>query len=145
MRDVGAVATIYDDRGRVLLVHQTYKGSKWSWPGGHVERGEAPWQTVVREVKEETGLAVRVLRLVSVYYIVDRDSLGFQFLCRVVGGEIHVDGVEISEAAFFAHDHLPSPMTRPGRQRVADARAAGEQPIMRVYARVELDEGDRVD
>ncbi len=138
MKDVGAVATIFDDQGRVLLVHQTYKGRQWAWPGGVVEESEAPWTAVVREVKEETGLDVAVVRLIGVYHIADRNSLGFQFLCRVIGGELRVDGGEISEAAFFDPAHLPVPMTQPGRQRVADALANCVEPFFREFERLEI-------
>lgn len=138
MKDIGALGTIFDEHGRVLLVHQTYKGNKWVWPGGSVEWGEAPWQAVIREMKEETGLDVQVERLVSVYYFSDRDLLGFQFLCHVVGGELRVDGGEISEARFFDPAHLPVPMTQAGRQRVADALANCERPILREFATVEI-------
>ncbi len=142
MKDVGALATIFDDQGRVLLVHQTYKGSKWAWPGGIVEEDEAPWDTAVREVKEETGLDVQVVRLVSIYHVADRNSLGLQFLCRVVGGELQVDGHEISEAAFFDPARLPTPMTQPARQRVIDALANDDQIILREYKNLEMVTGE---
>ena len=138
MKDVGAMATIFDAAGRVLLAHQTYTGSKWALPGGIVEEDEAPWTAVVREVKEETGLDAEVVRLVSIYHIADRNSVGFQFLCRVIGGKLRVDGREISEAKFFDPAHLPVPMTQPGRQRVADALANCDQPILREFATLEI-------
>ena len=138
MKEVGALATIFDDQGRVLLVHQTYDGSKWAWPGGAVEENESPWDAAVREAKDETGLDVQVVRLVSVYHFADRNGLGFQLLCRVVGGALQVDGGEISEARFFDPAHLPVPMTKPARQRVADALANCADPILREYDTVEI-------
>jgi 8-oxo-dGTP diphosphatase len=140
MKEVGALGTIFDNKGGVLLVHQTYKGSKWAWPGGIVKEDEAPWKAVVREVKEETGLEVEVVRLISIYHVADHNSLGFQFLCRVTGGELSVDVREISEAKFFDPAQLPAPMTEPGRQRVADALANATQPILREYRTLEIDE-----
>lgn len=138
MKDIGALAVIFDDAGRALLVHQTYDGNKWAWPGGSVNANEAPWEAVVREVKEETGLEVEVVRLVSVYYFADRDGLGFHFLCRVVGGALRVDGREICEARFFDPAHLPAPMTKPARQRLADVLANRERPFLRVFEQVEV-------
>jgi 8-oxo-dGTP diphosphatase len=55
---VGAV--IRDDAGRLLLIKRGHEPGKglWSIPGGRVEAGEADDAAVVREVREETGLAV---------------------------------------------------------------------------------------
>ncbi len=137
MTEIAGLAAIFDHQGRVLLVHQTYGQRVWSFPGGRAESGEAPWSAAIREVKEETGLDVEIVRLASVYYFSDRDGLGFHFLCRVVGGALQVDGREISEAAFFDPEHLPVPMMQPGRQRLVDILANCDQPFLRVYDRVE--------
>ncbi|MEU2082966.1 NUDIX domain-containing protein [Streptomyces albus] len=52
---VAAGVLLFDDRDRVLLVDPTYKPG-WEFPGGVVERGEAPSVAGVREVFEELGL-----------------------------------------------------------------------------------------
>lgn len=52
---VAAGVLLFDDRDRVLLVDPTYKPG-WEFPGGVVERGEAPARAAIREVAEETGL-----------------------------------------------------------------------------------------
>ncbi|MFW3171901.1 NUDIX domain-containing protein [Geodermatophilus sp. CPCC 206100] len=56
---VGAV--VLDARGRLLLVRRGHEPSRglWSVPGGRVESGETTAAAVEREVREETGLAVR--------------------------------------------------------------------------------------
>lgn len=46
-----------------MVCHQTPSHTYWTFPGGGVEEGETLDQAVVREVKEETGLDVRTIRL----------------------------------------------------------------------------------
>jgi 8-oxo-dGTP diphosphatase len=55
---VGAV--VHDAAGRLLMIRRGHEPSRglWSLPGGRVEPGETPAEAVVREVREETGLAV---------------------------------------------------------------------------------------
>ena len=62
---VGAV--IKDRSGRLLLIRRGHEPGKglWSVPGGRVEDGESDSAAVVREVREETGLAVAVGRLIG--------------------------------------------------------------------------------
>ena len=55
-----ASALIINGEGKVLLVNHRKLGV-WLYPGGHVEEGETPDEAVVREVREETGLDVRIV------------------------------------------------------------------------------------
>ncbi|HEY2575048.1 MAG TPA: NUDIX domain-containing protein [Streptosporangiaceae bacterium] len=60
-----AGAIISDASGRLLLIKRGHEPGKglWSLPGGRVETGETDEEAVVREVREETGLAVEAGRL----------------------------------------------------------------------------------
>jgi ADP-ribose pyrophosphatase YjhB (NUDIX family) len=52
---------VHDAHGRLLLIRRgrdPHRG-RWSLPGGRIEAGESPEQAVERELREETGLAVR--------------------------------------------------------------------------------------
>lgn len=60
---IAAYALIEDDTGRVLLTRGPEgrrRGRRWLLPGGGVEHGEHPEQTVIREAWEETGLRIKV-------------------------------------------------------------------------------------
>ncbi len=63
-----AVAAFIEEHRRVLLVRRAYnpERDKWALPAGYVDYGEDPAAAVVREVKEETGLDVAVVELLSV-------------------------------------------------------------------------------
>jgi 8-oxo-dGTP pyrophosphatase MutT (NUDIX family) len=84
---VAAGALFGDDRGRILLVHPTYKDS-WEIPGGYVERGESPAAACRREVHEELGLDRPPLGLITVDWAPndrDGDKLLFLFDCGALG------------------------------------------------------------
>lgn len=90
------VAIVQDDQGRVLLIHKT-DNDLWALPGGGHEIGESIAQTVVREVKEETGYDVEVDDLVGTYtdprHVMAyedgeiRQQFSIAFRAHVVGGE----------------------------------------------------------
>ena len=64
---LGCSAVIFDEaREKVLLTKRSDNGL-WCLPGGGVDPGESVEETILREVQEETGLTVRMLRLTGVY------------------------------------------------------------------------------
>ncbi|MCL8026042.1 NUDIX hydrolase [Nocardioides bruguierae] len=90
------VAIVQDEQGRVLLIHKT-DNNLWALPGGGHEIGESITDTVVREVKEETGYDVVVERLTGTYTNPNhvmayedgevRQQFSIAFAARLVGGE----------------------------------------------------------
>jgi ADP-ribose pyrophosphatase YjhB (NUDIX family) len=60
------VAFVRDRAGRVLMVQRSDNG-RWALPGGGHDIGESIGDTVVREVREETGIEVEVLGLSGIY------------------------------------------------------------------------------
>jgi len=64
---VGCSATIFDTtRDRVLLTQRADNG-QWCMPGGGIDPGESAAEACVREVFEETGLEVKIIRLIGFY------------------------------------------------------------------------------
>lgn len=81
-----AGAIIFDDAGRLLLVQRRNDPSRGLWcePSGRCEDGESASQACVREVCEETGLEVRVVRRVG--HVIVGNYLIEDFRCEVVSG-----------------------------------------------------------
>lgn len=113
-----AAACIRDQEGRVLLLRRSDGDNLWGFPGGAMEPGEHAAAAVVREVREEIGLAVEPVALIGVYTDPDYafaypngdqvQPVTIFFECRVVGGELWPDQDEALEARHFGpQDELP--------------------------------------
>lgn len=71
---------------KIVLIERERSGKRFFvFPGGTSEEGESPEQTLVRELKEETGLDVKPIKLVCTY--TDRLNQHF-FLCEKTGGRL---------------------------------------------------------
>lgn len=85
----------------------------WALPGGRAEPGEAVEQTVVREVKEETGLDVAIVSKIGDYHEqgvqagYEYDYYPACYLVKTVSGEIIKQDSEITEIKLFNLDELP--------------------------------------
>jgi 8-oxo-dGTP pyrophosphatase MutT (NUDIX family) len=64
---LGCSAIIFDEAHEKVFLTKRADNGLWCLPGGGVDPGESVEETVIREVQEETGLTVRVLRLIGVY------------------------------------------------------------------------------
>ena len=109
----------------ILLVRQNYGKRYWSLPGGSMEssrsgRGESVEQAAIREAKEETGLDVRLTRLVGVYSKPAENALAVCFEAEAVGGSFSEATDENAECRYIAADALPEPTRAHLRERIAD-------------------------
>jgi 8-oxo-dGTP pyrophosphatase MutT (NUDIX family) len=105
----GAAAAILDDRGRLLLVKENYDRRRYSLPGGAVEPDETLLETVIRETREETGLAVRVEHVIGVYRL-DNGFTATLLRCSIADGEPHrPESGEIDEVGWFDPEDIPDP------------------------------------
>ena len=90
------VAIVQDEHGRVLLIHKT-DNDLWALPGGGHEIGESIAESVVREVKEETGYDVEVETVTGTYTNPNhvmayqdgevRQQFSIAFRARLIGGQ----------------------------------------------------------
>ncbi len=128
-----------DDRR--LLLQQRSDGGQWGLPGGSVEVGESVTEAMVREVLEETGLDVRVRRLVGVYSTPALQVVRYPsghvwhyvticFECAIRGGTL-TTGDETLALGFFSPRRLPPTLLPNHRVRIRDAMTRRPRPFIR--------------
>jgi ADP-ribose pyrophosphatase YjhB (NUDIX family) len=137
----GTCAAIFNGRGEILLQKRADNGF-WGLPGGAVDPGESVQQGVLREVREETGLQVRVVRLVGVYsdprnYMITHypggdivHNVSLCFVCERVSGTLQLSG-ESTDIGYFPVEALPEPMMPSHLIRLKDVLAQQREPFIR--------------
>jgi ADP-ribose pyrophosphatase YjhB (NUDIX family) len=122
---------------RVLLIRRSDNG-RWALPGGAMDVGEYLADAAVREVREETGLDVEIVRILGTYtdprHVIAyddgevRQQFAVCFEARRVGGTLLADGSEAKDARFFAPTELDDlnmhPSMRLRVEHFLDARPA---------------------
>ena len=103
---VGTIIT--DEQNRVVLVKRAIEPGygKWVFPGGYVDRGEEVPAAAVREAREETGLEVRLDRLINIYSYAGRVPVIVVYSATMMGGCLGCDD-EGLEARFFQPETIP--------------------------------------
>lgn len=96
-------------RGEHMLLarNANFPGPMYSTLAGFIEAGETAEETLVREVEEEVGLAVKNLRYFQSQSWPFPNQLMLGYFAEYAGGEIQVDGVEIADAQWFHPSELP--------------------------------------
>jgi len=137
----GTCAAVFNERGEILLQKRADNGF-WSMPGGAVDPGESVEQGAIREVWEETGLHVRVVRLVGVYsdprnYMITQypggdivHNVSLCFVCERVSGTLQISH-ESTDIGYFPCDALPEPMMPSHLIRLKDVLARQPEPFIR--------------
>jgi len=111
-------------QGKILLVKEKADG-KWAMPGGWADLGDAPAAMVAREVWEESGLTVKVDKLIGVYDGNRLQPFEFYhaykliFLCTITGGE-RTTSLETLAVDFFDLNDLPPLSESRTNQRMLD-------------------------
>ena len=103
---VGTIIT--DEQSRIVLVRRAIEPGygKWVFPGGFVDRGEEVTVAAIREAREESGLDIRLERLINVYSYPGRAPVIIVYAATMIGGCLMCDD-ESLEGQFFAADEIP--------------------------------------
>lgn len=126
-----SVSAVILNSQRELLLQRRSDNEEWGLPGGSMEIGESVSDAIRREVREETGLLVDVVRLVGVYsdprlqvvrypdgHVVHFITTCFE--CRTVGGRLQTCP-ETLELRYFEPAALPETLVPLHRIRISDA------------------------
>lgn len=112
-----AVRAFIIEQDKILLVREKCDGL-WTLPGGWADVGQSPGEATIKEVKEEAGFDVKIVKLLALW-----DKMKHEhplqwpqiykcfFHCEITGGEPQVN-IEISEIDFFALNKIP-PLSTP--------------------------------
>ena len=104
---VTAAAIVQNDEGNILLLKHRYRpGSGWGIPGGFLELGEQPEQTLRRELREEIDLELNDVRLFTVRTFKRQKQIEVVFVARASGSTQPQSG-EIESAEWFSRNSLP--------------------------------------
>ena len=137
---LGCTAAVFDGSGRILLTKRSDNG-QWCLPGGAVDPGETVSEACVREVLEETGLQVRVKRLIGIYSHSDQlvvypdgtkvQVVALHFEVEVTGGTAGLSD-EVSDFGYFSVDEMEGlQFLGRHRERVLDTYEKFGEPVIK--------------
>lgn len=126
---VGCSVAAFDDEGRVALIKRADNG-RWALPGGWAEVGSSPSDNALRELREETGFAAELERLVGVYdhrHFATTSAYHIYTVCfraHITGGTA-TPSIETPEVVLADPGALPESMSLLQRTMTADALLSG--------------------
>jgi ADP-ribose pyrophosphatase YjhB (NUDIX family) len=138
---LGCSATIFDrSRQKVLLTRRTDNG-RWCLPGGRAESGESVVETCLRETLEETGLEVRIVRLLGVYSSPHRlveypdgnryQIVALNFEVEPIGGALTISD-ETTAYGYFSWDEIRRmDVMETHIERLTDVFSGMQAPVVR--------------
>jgi ADP-ribose pyrophosphatase YjhB (NUDIX family) len=128
---VGCSGIVFDESRQKILLTRRSDNGRWCIPGGAVDAGETAAEACERELLEETGLRVRVTRLVGIYTSPHRileyadgnrwHLIALSFEAHALGGELQISD-ETTEVGYFTLDEIAQmDVMDHHRERIADA------------------------
>lgn len=130
VREVVGALAFHPDGKRILVVKASRGFTKgmWNIPGGFVTYAEAPEDGMVREMKEETGLDIRLEKLLGVFtqrFGSPYFMRGHMYLARALTTELELQKDEIAEAEWRTIDEARRLVLNPFAKRAMDALEKG--------------------
>lgn len=129
VREYSAGGLVFNKDNEVAIIARRSRSGhlEWCLPKGHIEKGETPEQTAVREVHEETGILGAVTGSIATidYWFTGETQrvhkLVHHYVLRQTAGMLGVDGDpdhEAEDAAWVPFDDLTSVLSYPNERRI---------------------------
>ena len=122
---VSVAGLVTNDRGEILLVNSPWRG--WEYPGGLIEPGESFEEALRREIREEAGVEIEILRFVGICKNVEKNIVNIDFACRYVSGEL-TTSEESTEVIWASPEEAMEMITFPlTKKRLANMLSGSKQ------------------
>jgi 8-oxo-dGTP pyrophosphatase MutT (NUDIX family) len=133
--DKSSIACVFSkEKNKVLLVKRR-DVPVWVLPGGGIEKNETAEETIIREVKEETGFNVKITKKIGEYTPVNRLSrFTYLFECEVISGK-ETTSSETKEVKFFEIKDIPM-MPPPYKDWIEDCYKNPKVPLNKKLTQV---------
>lgn len=129
VREYSAGGLVFNEKGEVAVIarHSRSGHLEWCLPKGHIEKGETPEETAVREVHEETGILGEVTGSIATidYWFTGDTSrvhkLVHHYVLRQLSGDLTVEGdpdKEAEDAAWVRFEDLGDILSYPNERRI---------------------------
>jgi len=135
-RHTASGAFIFNDQNQLLILKPSYKDG-WNLPGGVTDEFESPYQTVIRECKEEVNLDVQIKDLVLIDYSLktiddfEHDYIEFYFTVSVKNlSDIQIDNQEIIDYKFIDIKEAKNYLTQNYHTRLQAFLNASTYPVL---------------
>lgn len=102
---IGVTGIIFNHKNEVLLLKHTYRRVAWSLPGGYLQANEHPKSGLIREIFEETGLKVKIIRIVMTKTN-HEGKLDISYFGVIIAGRFRASD-EVSHHKFVSVTNLP--------------------------------------
>jgi ADP-ribose pyrophosphatase YjhB (NUDIX family) len=123
---VSVGATIFDDKGQILLLDHVFRPEGgWGIPGGFVNKAEEPEAALRRELREEVGIELRDVELLFARTLPGPGQIEFYFRAKAIGRP-EPCSFEIKSARWFSVDDLPIDLSKDQRRLIRRALTPSE-------------------
>lgn len=128
----GVSVLVLNEKGEVLLT-QRHDLKTWVFPGGRTEERERLEQTAKREVEEEAGIKIKIIKLAGVY-LNDHSlwkNINFFFLAKKIGGNLRRQKSEVLALQWVRKENLQKFLSARHYQRFRDAFSRNQEINLR--------------